>query len=209
MVNVVLKRFFQVAVVLAVSVPVLTADTFDHSRSNASRLSRSGSLQSIVREYQATARRNQPDYASKKVTKRSSRRSNYVVQFDGRSSRETHNLYLAAAYLAVQMIGIDRSTDFGKSQANALNNALWSLVYRPSSSNFAPKKQEPQYRAQASRGHRSIPGFNIWKPKPKDTPRDPNVRVPEPSFVSALAFNALALALLGFCLRRRGVRLVN
>ena len=205
--NFVMKRMCQATMALVICVPALTADTFR----NSSRVDyRSSGIRKIVSEYQSTFDQNQPRYAT---STKATGRSNRVVKIDHGNSPERQNIYLAAAFLAIQMIGIDSSTDFGKSQAGVLNDALWSLVYRPASNNQGPTQRNgaTQYQAQAraARGHRSIPSINIWKPRPKDTPRDPKVRVPEPSFASLLAFDALILAVLGLCLRRRGVGLVN
>jgi hypothetical protein len=118
---------------------------------------------------------------------------------------EVSNLYRAAAYLAIQMIGVDRSTHFGRSQATVVTKAIWGLVSRHSGT--PAHSNGPTYYAQFRSPHR-IPNINIWKPKPKE-PRDPNVRVPEPSIVSLLAFNALVLAAFGYFLRRRGVGLAS
>jgi len=192
-VNFLIRRICQVTLALVVCLPaLLLADTFSlpggqpfgaKAVFKGSKVSNPAmtSIQAIVHEFRTTSQRSQPQYAAEiKVSGHTVRRAKRVLKFE-RSQNHPNN-YMTAAYLAIQMIGIDRSTAFGRSQAGVLNNALWGRVR---------------------------PDVNIWKPKPK-APRDPNVRVPEPSLASLLAFHALVLTILGLVLRRRrGIEFVD
>jgi hypothetical protein len=215
------KRLCQLTMAVVVCAPALMADAFhlpgslnpyagapSFNRPYSAKVPGLDGVRPFVAEYEATFHRNESRYSS--TTKRSTRSSE--LQRLDLKGRDAQDFYRAAVYLAIQMIGIDTSTDFGQSQVKAVNNALWSLAYRPSSSyyRFSQHNNGPQYMAQArsSRSHGGFHGFNIWKPKPRGV-RDPKVNVPEPSSASMLAFEVLALALLGYCLRRRGVRFVN
>lgn len=224
MVNFLMRRTCQLTVALVLCTPALLADTFRlpngvsafgenpvFSRPSRSTIHGVIGIQAIVTEYQATSHRSQPVQAAEiKVSgRRTTSSAIRVVKFDHHSHQDRQIDYLAAVALAIQMIGIDRSTAFGRSQAGVVNNALWSLFTRPASQQYASRHNNgPRYLAKADSGkghHGSRIPPNVWRPSPKDPPRDPKppVRVPEASMASLLAFNGLVLAILGLCLRRR------
>jgi hypothetical protein len=113
------------------------------------------------------------------------------------------------ASLSAQLVGVDQSTSFGRSQSDAVNSALWNLILRPGSSyrGASAHASGPRYAPQKSgKGPFGMVGLNIWKSERKG-PRGGSVRVPESSLGSLLVFHAVALALVGFCLRRRRIGL--
>lgn len=226
MVNFLMRQMFQLSVALVLCAPALLADTFQlaggaspfgdspvFSRPNKATTAGVTGIQAIVNEFRTTAPQNQPPYAADIRASRTRLSAKQVVKFEF-TGQDRHTDYMVAAFLAIQMIGIDRSTAFGRSQTGVLNNALWGLFYRPAVNHhgFIPHNSGPRYLAQAQpgRGYQSVPNVNIWRPSPKDPPREPKpVRVPEPSLAWQLAFEALVLTVVGLCLRRRGVGFVN
>jgi hypothetical protein len=209
-------RIWPCTVALVLCTPALLADTFDpgqHGAFQKSSLSagkRATDIQVLVEDFQASSLRNQA--VSSRAKFRARRAANADMKFDEGDGQRQQNDYLAAASLASQLIGVDPSTRFGKSQSGAVNSALWNLIFRPASSHQASASHSGGTRypaqAQGGKGPHGIAAINIWKAEPKKTPRRAGIRVPEPSLGSLLLFNAVALALAGLFLRCRGVGFV-
>jgi hypothetical protein len=203
---------WQCTLALVLCTPALLADTFDSGRQGAfqkSHLSagkRVTDMEVLVEDFQASSLRNQA--VSRRANSRARRAANAEAKSGPGNGQRQQNDYLAAASLASQLIGVDPSTRFGKTQSGAVNHALWNLILRPASSSAAstPRSGATRYPAQAKggKGH-GLAALNIWLPDPNKTPRVAGIRVAEPSLGPLLAFHAIALALAGLFLRRRGV----
>jgi hypothetical protein len=199
-----IRRIYQLVAAVVLCTPALRADLFPlPNETNAlgatpvftrPKVTFHGlaGIQAIVSELHNRSRQSQPFHrAERKLAVRAPAPAR--VEMDGVAQPDSNTDYRAAV-LAIQLIGIDRSTSFGKAQTSEVNDALWTLFSRPSFDPLAPR-----YVAQAQgSSQQAAPGINVWRPKPKDSP----VRVPESALVSWLAFDALVLAALGFCFRR-------
>ncbi len=222
MAKLLLRRIFQVTVASVFCLAGLQADTFSlpngghafGATPEYSRLSvvarKATGIQAIVDEFQVNSPSETPHYATATVAPSSSSYSQH-------QTANPSSAYSAALYLAAQMIGVDRSTSFGKAQASVVNYAMWNL-FTPSTASYhfgeqqaGPKDSDLQFWAKSDGGKgvgsRSFAGVNIWKPWQKGSRE--SVAVPEPSLISMLAFDVLVLAGLGFALRRRGILPVN
>jgi hypothetical protein len=224
--NLLLRRMCQLSAAFVVCAVAVQADTFRlpnglHAFGGSPEFTRPvvtvpevTGIQAIVNEFQVKSQQNKPAYAKSRESSNSSR----AALFGPVNRQDQYATYAKAVYLAAQLIGVDRSTSFGKVQSSVVNNALWSLFTRPDSISYGGDKSvgqksgELRFWAKAengkgSAGARSFPSINIWKPWQKGSRE--SVPVPEPSLASQLAFDVLVLAGLGVCLRRRGLTFVS
>ena len=135
-----------------------------------------------------------------------------VKFFQGDGAAQEQN-YMAAAYLAVQLIGVDQSTSAGRTLGSLLNYAIWGLFDGTAYSSLSGSQQAlaEGYAATAlgavsSLTVASFSNVSILTPNPaSDSQEFLLVRTPESSAPVLLAFNMLALLGLTVVLRRRMV----
>jgi hypothetical protein len=213
--NLLLRRMFLLTVALALCAPGLLADTFG-PRTNPSRARLGGVFtgsHAVPADDHGTQTKAQGNQESQLAE---SKGSDADETSGDKDKKDQGSDYMTAAFLSTQMIGIDQSTAFGRLQTGLLNYALWGLFYhQPIFNHFGASQQSTamQYLAKAKAAIAShdvdYSNASIWT-RPKDTPdTSGTVRVPEPSVGSLVAFDALALAILGLFLRRRRIRLID
>jgi hypothetical protein len=143
--------------------------------------------------------------------------ANQVVKFDRDNALGQQADYMTAAYLATQLVGVDQSTSAGRLQASLLNYALWSLFYGDAVNSLNASQQTIALSyladAQTATSFYTVDMFSnvsIWTPTPNGAAQEfLSVRVPEPSLIEMLAFNAVVLIAFAWFARRRGVNLAS
>jgi hypothetical protein len=140
--------------------------------------------------------------------------ANQVVKFNKSDASTQQANYMTAAYLAIQLVGIDQSTALGRLQGSLLNYAIWYLFYDKALDNLTTSQKTTAQAylsgaqtATSSHGVAMYSQVSIWTPNPYGASQEfISVRVPEATVAEFLGFNALVLVLVGLFLRRRGFR---
>ncbi|MBV6467123.1 MAG: hypothetical protein PGMFKBFP_02459 [Anaerolineales bacterium] len=122
--------------------------------------------------------------------------------------------YATAAYLAIQLLGIDQSTAAGKTSAGLYSFALWSIFTPSALTKLTPTEQAGvQNILNGLTSANLTPGaygnVDIYTPSPQSASQEfIVVRTDEPGAVALLGFNILAVFSLVFFLRKRLIRAV-
>jgi hypothetical protein len=143
--------------------------------------------------------------------------ANQIVKFGRDSAADQQADYMTAAYLATQLIGVNQSTSAGRLQASLLNYAIWNLFYEGALNSLTASQQSVAlaYLADAALATSfhtvdKYSNVSIWTPSPNAAAQEfLSIRVPEPSLIELLAFNAVVLVALGWLVRRRGANLAG
>lgn len=232
MVNSLRKRMCQLAVALVLCAPAVLADTLTLTGVNPSGANLGGvftgpylatingvpNILVICDDFQThTSLNQQLTVTETKVSDLTGSTANQVVKFDRDSADEQQADYMTAAFLATQMIGVDQSTAAGRLQASLLNYAIWNLFYDGALNGLTASQQTISLgylaAAETATGSHTVDMYSqvsIWTPSPNSAAQEfISIRVPEPSMVELLAFNAIVLVALGWFVRRRGVSLAS
>lgn len=214
---------------LVLCAPAAVADTFTLTGVNPSGANLGGvytgpyvatingvtGIQVICDDFQTNTSLNQAlTVTETKVSDLTGEAVNQVVKFNKDSASNQQANYMTAAYLAIQLIGIDQSTAMGRLQGSLLNYAIWYLFYDKALDNLTPDQKTSAQAylsgaqtATSSHGVGMYSQVSIWTPTPNGASQEfISVRVPEATVVEFLGFNALVLALVGLFLHRRGFR---
>lgn len=136
------------------------------------------------------------------------------VKFDKNDAAKQQTDYATAAYLAIQLLGIDQSTAAGKTSAGLYSFALWS-IFTPTALNSLSGQNLTDATAirNSALAMNLAPGafgnVDIYTPSPQSESQEfIVVRTDEPGAVALLGFNTLAVFSLVFFLRKRLIRAV-
>lgn len=227
-----LKRISTLAIALVLGAPAVFADTLTLTGVNPSGAHLGGvytgpyvatingvsGILVICDDFQTHTSLNQQVYVTEtQVSDLTGPTANQVVKFDRNNAADQQADYMTAAFLAVQMMGVDQSTSAGRLQASLLNYAIWNLFYDGALNALTGSQQTTAlgylaYAETATDFHTvdMYSHVSIWTPTPNSAAQEfISVKVPEPSMVGLLAFNALVLVALGWFARRRGIKFVN
>jgi hypothetical protein len=172
-------------------------------------------IQVICDDFQTNTYLNQTlTVTETKVSDLTGPSANQVVKFDKSNADKQQADYMTAAYLAIQLVGVDQSTAMGRLQGSLLNYALWYLFYDQALNNLTNDQKTTAQgylaSAQSATTGQSVGTYShvsIWTPTPNGAAQEfISVRVPEASVAGFLGFNAFVLAVVGLFLRRRGFR---
>ncbi len=136
------------------------------------------------------------------------------VKFDKTNAAKQQTDYATAAYLAIQLLGIDQSTAAGKTSAGLYSFALWSIFTPSALTKLTPTEQAGvQNILNGLTSANLTPGaygnVDIYTPSPQSASQEfIVVRTDEPGAVALLGFNILAVFSLVFFLRKRLIRAV-
>lgn len=138
-----------------------------------------------------------------------------AVKFDHNDAAKQQTDYATAAYLAIQLLGIDQSTAAGKTSAGLYSFALWS-IFTPTALNSLSGQNLTDATAirDNALAMNWTPGafgnVDIYTPSPDQGASQEFivVRTDEPGAVALLGFNILAVFSLVFFLRKRLIRAV-
>lgn len=222
------KRMCVLAMALVVCAPAVVADTLTLTGVNPSGANLGGvytgpyvatingvsGILVICDDFQTHTSLNQPLTVTQTlVSDLTGPAANTVVKFDRTDASQQQADYMAAAFLAIQMVAVDQSTAAGRLQASLLNYALWNLFYDGAINALTGSQQVGALAyltaAETATSFHTVDMYShvsIWTPTPNSAAQEfISVRVPEPGTIDLLAFNALALVALGWFVRRRGV----
>jgi hypothetical protein len=223
-----LKRICLLGVALAVWAPGVFADTLTLTGVNPSGANLGGvytgpyvatvngvsNIMVICDDFQTHTPLNQQFTVTETlVSELTGPTANQVVKFDRNNAAEQQADYMTAAYLAIQLIGVNQSTSTGRLQASLINYAIWNLFYDGAINGLTSTQKTGVLgyltaAEAATFGHTvdMYSNVSIWTPTPNGAAQEfLSVRVPEPAFADLLAFYAVAVIALGWLARRRGV----
>ena len=175
-------------------------------------------IEIICDDYQTSTSLNTQFYVTEtKVSELTGPDPNQVVKFNRDNYAEQQSNYMTAAYLAIQLIGVDQSTAAGRLQASLLNYAIWGIFYADALNSLTTSQKSAAEAylvdAQSAVSFQTVDKYSsvsIWTPTPNSAAQEfLSVRVPEPSTIGVLAGHAFVLVILGLFLRRRGFRLTD
>jgi len=226
------KCLVSLGMALVAIAPPAIADTFTLTNVNPSGANLGGvytgpyvatingvpNIQVICDDFATTTYLNQTlNVTETRVSELASPSPNQTVKFTRADGVQQQNNYMTAAYLAIQMIGVDQSSAAGQMQAGLLNYAIWGL-FTPSAFtrlNLLEQAAAMQYLADAQA---AIVGqtvgmyanVSIWTPNPNGAAQEfLSVTVTEPAAAAMLLFNLLAVLGFGLFVRRRNDGLVQ
>lgn len=226
------KRICLLAVAVAVCAPGLFADTLTLTGVNPSGANLGGvytgpyvatingvsNILVICDDFQThTALNQQFTVTETLVSDLTGSTANQVVKFDRDDAAQQQADYMTAAYLAIQLLGVNQSTAAGRLQASLINYAIWNLFY-DGAINALTSSQKTSVLGYLSAAESATLGHtvdmysnvSVWTPTPNSAAQEfISVRVPEPAFVDLLGFYAIAVVALGWFARRRGIGLAG
>jgi hypothetical protein len=104
--------------------------------------------------------------------------ANQVVKFNRSDATAQKANYMTAAYLAIQLVGVDQSTAMGRLQGSLLNYAIWYLFYDKALDGLtASQKTTAQgylNGAKTATGSHNVAMYSqvsIWTPQTRDLPQ--------------------------------------